>query len=623
MSSRVKKKTCAICVEEVNERNFYKCKNGECNLDACLTCIKTYLLSSSNEPHCMNCKNIISVEDFVDMFPKSWRLGAYKEHTKTILWAKEQSNMNITQSNIEVEHLIEKEYEKIHELNREIGRCQDTIRNLKYGNTGKNKKINNYIYKCPTENCNGSLNKSYACVICNKDFCKDCFEEINNDKVNNEHTCNEEKKATVSQIKKEANPCPNCGEMISKIDGCFGENTPIMMVDGSIKMSQDIKVNDILYGDDGTPRVVEEVFNGYDRLYKIIQDSGMDYIVNSKHKLILLRESDTNKTDYKSIYNEENKWIVKYLDNYEIIVNTFDDKGNAYNYYNLIDKPELYEITAEDYIKISYITNLKGVSMESHLREISHKYIVRKTVKIRDIGEGMYYGFRISGNHRFLLSDLTVVSNCSQIFCTQCGTAFNWRTGEIETGVIHNPHAARYFQDHPEARETYMNRIRNGANNECGINQYNLSDKMRKLHIRNNQVIYDIQTLCRNIYNYRNGHNVYGTRFINPEEPNNEDYRRKWITNEITDDHFKKVVFQRYKRYNKQVMDGRILNMTIDIMTDLLRKLVDANTEKEFMAIWNVEIKELVNYINDELIIVGNYYNLQPIEIDYTFSISN
>jgi len=35
------------------------------------------------------------------------------------------------------------------------------------------------------------------------------------------------------------------------------------------------------------------------------------------------------------------------------------------------------------------------------------------------------------------------ISGCDQMYCTQCYTAFSWKTGNVETGNIHNPH---FFQ---------------------------------------------------------------------------------------------------------------------------------------------------------------------------------
>ena len=66
---------------------------------------------------------------------------------------------------------------------------------------------------------------------------------------------------------------------------CLGFNTPIIMFDGTIKMVQDIKIGEIIMGDDSTGRTVLSTANGEDEMYKVTNRNGDSYVVNSSHIL--------------------------------------------------------------------------------------------------------------------------------------------------------------------------------------------------------------------------------------------------------------------------------------------------------------------------------------------------
>jgi superfamily II DNA or RNA helicase len=71
---------------------------------------------------------------------------------------------------------------------------------------------------------------------------------------------------------------------------CLGRNTRIMMYDGSIKLVQDVRVGDLLMGDDSMPRTVLSLARGREMMYKITptySDDGTGYIVNESHILSL------------------------------------------------------------------------------------------------------------------------------------------------------------------------------------------------------------------------------------------------------------------------------------------------------------------------------------------------
>lgn len=75
---------------------------------------------------------------------------------------------------------------------------------------------------------------------------------------------------------------------------CLGKDVPVMMYDGSSKMSQDIQVGDLLMGDDSRPRRVLSVCQGRENLYRIDQIYGDSYVVNESH-ILSLSKSPRNK----------------------------------------------------------------------------------------------------------------------------------------------------------------------------------------------------------------------------------------------------------------------------------------------------------------------------------------
>lgn len=79
--------------------------------------------------------------------------------------------------------------------------------------------------------------------------------------------------------------------------GCHLKGTKVLMYDGTIKNVEDIQVGDTLMGDDNTPRIVQELYNGIDQLYKITLSNGDYQVVNSHHP-VYFKKYDWNKGKY-------------------------------------------------------------------------------------------------------------------------------------------------------------------------------------------------------------------------------------------------------------------------------------------------------------------------------------
>lgn len=88
---------------------------------------------------------------------------------------------------------------------------------------------------------------------------------------------------------------------------CFAKGTEVRMYDFSCKNIEDVKVGDLVMGDDGSPRKVKTLSSGTDLMFKVTQKNGEDYIVNSRHKLCLYDK-------YQKKHGEDNFWYCEARD---------------------------------------------------------------------------------------------------------------------------------------------------------------------------------------------------------------------------------------------------------------------------------------------------------------------
>ena len=84
---------------------------------------------------------------------------------------------------------------------------------------------------------------------------------------------------------------------------CLGKGTRVLMYDGTLKKVEDIKVGDLLMGDDSTPRRVLSLARGREMMYWVRQNKGIDYRVNESHILSLKRSRTDGKHKHGDVLN--------------------------------------------------------------------------------------------------------------------------------------------------------------------------------------------------------------------------------------------------------------------------------------------------------------------------------
>lgn len=82
---------------------------------------------------------------------------------------------------------------------------------------------------------------------------------------------------------------------------CLSKNTKIKLYSGQDKFIQDITTEDVLMGDDGTPRIVLETTRGFGQLYEITPVNGEPFSINKNHILCFMVSTNYNYTYFDKL----------------------------------------------------------------------------------------------------------------------------------------------------------------------------------------------------------------------------------------------------------------------------------------------------------------------------------
>lgn len=156
------------------------------------------------------------------------------------------------------------------------------------------------------------------------------------------------------------------------------------------------------------------------------------------------------------------------------------------------------------------------------------------------------------------------IDGCDQMFCTQCHTAFSWRTGEISVGRIHNPHYYEYL------RQT-GGQVRELGDVPCGglprLTREILDNKfLSKVHrVASHFEFYEIPRY-QNDLNYVHG---------------NVNLRILYLNGDIDETAFKREIYRREKALEKKREILTIVNTFVIVVADLFRGKVTDHTQYE------------------------------------------
>ena len=238
------------------------------------------------------------------------------------------------------------------------------------------------------------------------------------------------------------------------------------------------------------------------------------------------------------------------------------------------------------------------------------------------------------------------LEGCDQMWCTGCHTAFSWKSGEIDTGTIHNPHFYQFQRNNEGAAP------RNPQDIHCGgmpnwwrvrreVLRYlnnvpvEVSDRIGK--------ILDICTILHQTVGHISHVSLVDTREKIQELSDYQGVRVRYILQKISKEEMAQTIIRKDKmrrKYTELVhifellsivgidVFGGINNCLAGIKEDLTSSLTINKVQAFEKLMVYIETKfaeyhKLREYCNSQLEIISISFNQSVIQLDENFNMTN
>jgi hypothetical protein len=187
-------------------------------------------------------------------------------------------------------------------------------------------------------------------------------------------------------------------------------------------------------------------------------------------------------------------------------------------------------------------------------------------------------------------------SGCDQMWCTHCNNAFDWKTGELVRGIIHNPHYYQYVENHGGA-------VR--APDDCMAQFVTYDELVAVLRAVEcpNAMFHQLVEVYRYMIHY---HQVelprLPTRF---DHDANIDLRIRFLENELTEEEFKTKLQRRQKDTEKKIEYRDVGETYVYLVNDMFRMFLQQHDVQELVR----HIAAITKQAHDAIAVLNKRYN--------------